>query len=208
MRILQHPGFVIAGFILAVGFNLPHMVSVYEEVSSTGLPEWYAWGMMIVIEFGVLVLAVNNRPWAAQGFAWLIFAINLYHYLAGHEFLRWETIAGVLFSSVPAFFIWYFADLFSDMIMERKKKEREAKQAAEQKAVQKSVHKPVKNKQPGKQKPIRKTEKVNQKIERLRVFIEKYRSEHGTEPPSKLLEKKFGAKRTTIYNWKKQINQA
>ena len=120
----------ILGYILSVGFNIPHLVNIYILAGNTTMPEGYNWITMIVLDFGILVLALNNREHYATAFAWIIFVLNLYFYWYAlpfpGEWSEWvATLPGLLFSIIPAFFISFFSELIAEIFREDFKSDRD-----------------------------------------------------------------------------------
>ena len=110
----------IIGYILSVGFNIPHLVGAYFMAGESDLPHLLIWVTMFVLDFGILVLAINGREWETYIFACVIFLLNLLYYWGGIPFpnlwAEWVScLPGLLFSAVPAFFVYYFSELISEL---------------------------------------------------------------------------------------------
>ena len=114
--------FPITGYLLAVGFNLPHLVEAYTQTGVANLPAWYPWIMFIVVDLGILILALKDKTSGAMTFAVLVFILNLFVfwkvspvpdgvYNVGHKALYY--IPGFLISAIPAFFVFWFSELIA-----------------------------------------------------------------------------------------------
>lgn len=127
---------------MGVGFNIPHMVQTYQLVDTkTDLPIYYVWVMVGVIDFAILVLAINEDKSKRLGsvptvtFAWVIFILNLYLYwikpieanvFSTFEFIEYvKLIPGLLYAAIPAYIIYYFSEMISDQFRDSFKTDRE-----------------------------------------------------------------------------------
>ena len=120
----------IIGYLLSVGFNIPHLVGAYFLTGDVGISSTLIWLTMFVLDFGILVLAINDKDVHTQIFAWVIFVLNLIYYWSGIPFpdsySDWVScLPGLLFSSIPAFFVYYFSELIAEQFRGSFKDDRE-----------------------------------------------------------------------------------
>lgn len=119
-RIFNSPYLPIVGYVFAVGFNLPHMVEAYHRTGLDLLPAWYPWVMFLIVDFGILILALKNHTWGALIFACMVFMMTLYvfwekspipddPYWPGFIYF----MPGLFISSIPGFFVFYLSELIS-----------------------------------------------------------------------------------------------
>lgn len=113
---IKNPIVSLVGFSLAVIINLPHIVGVYHEL--TGKSGWFLYLGFAVVELGILILSINGKKNAAILFAWLVFLINggYYWMQPAENDIYVRIVFGVLFSSIPAYMLYFFSELFADYI--------------------------------------------------------------------------------------------
>lgn len=121
----------VIGIILAVTWNIPHLVSVYADTIGVDA-NIYHYAMMVIIEFSVLVFALKKYEYAATTFAIIIFFLNLYFYFDFNQSpIRWEwdylwfSFSRVLFSAIPAYLIAYYSQMFANTFTGAWKDDRE-----------------------------------------------------------------------------------
>ena len=113
----------IIGYLLSVGFNIPHLVGAYFIAESPIINTYFIWVSMLVIDFGILVLAINGKTYEAGIFSFIILILNLVYYWIGLPFPDsygdWVScLPGLCFSVIPARFVFFFSELISDLFQD------------------------------------------------------------------------------------------
>lgn len=111
----------ILGYLLSVGFNIPHLVATYKHLGTdAAMPEWYIYVIMGSFDLAVLILAILYKPDEdvkmdpGYVFAFILFILNIYLYWSPLPFPQsfvdiWQLIPGLCFSFVPAFLVFFCA---------------------------------------------------------------------------------------------------
>lgn len=122
MKKLTSPAVLIIAFILAVGFNLPHLVATHP---ASDLPTWYIWAVFLVIDLAILILAINGDDIACQTFAVIVFFLNLFYHWAplqfpGSYYEYVQATPGLMLSFIAAFLVYYLSNKIAERINDLK----------------------------------------------------------------------------------------
>lgn len=127
----------ILGYLLSVGFNIPHLVATYNHLGTdAAMPSWYVYIIMGSFDLAVLILAILYKPEEdvkidpGYVFAFILFILNLYLYWSPLSFPYsagevWGLVPGLCFSFVPAFLVYFCAGEISNQFKELNKSDRE-----------------------------------------------------------------------------------
>lgn len=133
----------IIGYVFGLAFNVPHIVAAYQMIdTTTGLSKYYIIGMVCVIDFTILVLAINEDKEKRLGsvptvtFAWIVFFINLYLYWidpiqAGIFNNLWNLgnistlFIKLIFAALPAYIIYYYSEMIAEVFKDFTKSDKD-----------------------------------------------------------------------------------
>lgn len=131
----------IIGYVFGVLWNLPHIVATYQIIDTiTGLPVYYIWFMVGVIDYTILILAMRRDRemevsiTSSGVFSIIVFLLNLFLYwiepINSGAFLDFglanisTLFIKLVFAAVPAFIIFYYSEMIADLFPESSKTDR------------------------------------------------------------------------------------